>query len=651
MNINQKCINELKSLSAEIVSNAKSGHTGSAIGASSILFALFKDHLMFNPENPKFLNRDRLIFSAGHVSALYYSLLHMFGYDISSNDLKSFRTIGSKTPGHPEFDVTPGIEVSTGPLGQGIANAVGFAIAESMLEEKLKNISPNLINNYTYCFTGDGCLMEGVALEACSLAGTLNLNKLILLYDNNNITIDGTRELSNSESIEQKFKAMNWNVINVKNGNDYKSCTKAIGIAKNSKKPTIIIFKTKIGLGTSLENTSKIHAYPMQKNELDEFKKHLEVSNEFTFSKDVFEYVQTTIAKNINKYDKWNNFVITLKETNKEQFKIFKNATENAKIIFKTLLSKTNKLPNAPGRNIASSILNLLAIQDQNLVGGAADVAASTLAAINNGGDFSFVNRLGRNIHFGIREHAMGAICNGISLYNNQPTFSSTFLAFSNYMIPPIRMSAMMKLPTLSIFTHDSINVGQDGPTHQPIEQLQMLRSIIGLQTFRPATKLECLAAFKYFEDNKLPTAIIASKSNLIDSNDYDFEDVCRGGYLFAENSQSPDVEIISSGTDVNLAIKVSKLLKDVSVNIISMPSESLFSTQTSTYKKKILKHPKIRVVIEASNDNVWYKYLKDDDILINVTKYCESGNGDDVYKSAGFEETKIAKQIIKKLK
>lgn len=651
MDINNKCINELKALSAEIVSNANSGHTGSAIGASSILFALFKDHLMFNPENPEFINRDRLIISAGHISALYYALLHLFGYNISSDDLKNFRKINSKTPGHPEYNITPGVEVTTGPLGQGIANAVGFAIAEAHLESKIKSINPNLINNYTYCFCGDGCLMEGVALEACSLAGTLCLNNLIVLYDDNNITIDGTRILSNSEDIALKFKAMNWNVLKVKNGNDYYSCTKAINQAKNSKKPTIIIFKTKIGIGTSLEGTSKIHAYPMPSEELAIFKDSLAVATCFEFSKEVLSYCHKTVEKNIKKYDKWNNYLITLKEEDKQKYNIFKKATTSSNINFENILKKVHSLGKQAGRKVSNLILNLTAKSEQNLIGGAADVAASTLASINNGDDFSHQNQKGRNIHFGIREHCMGAICNGIALYNKQPTFASTFLAFANYMIPPIRLSSMMKLPVLNIFTHDSISIGQDGPTHQPIEQIAQLRSIIDLYTFRPANNTEAVAAYKFFFENKLPTSIIMSKGNLLESQDIKLCDAEKGAYIVYENSKSPDVLIISTGTDVALSIKIAKQLTDYNVRVVSMPCESLFQQQTAYYKNKILPKAKLRVVIEASNDNIWYKYLTFDDLLINVKNYQSSGNGSEIYSNAGFDDKKIANLINKKIK
>ncbi len=650
MDIKQKSINEIMALAAEVVSNANSGHTGSAVGASSILYALFKDHLMFNPENPDFLNRDRLVMSAGHTSALYYSLLHLFGYKISSDDLKNFRKLGSKTPGHPEKNVTPGVEISTGPLGQGVANAVGLAIAETILENKLNHISPSLASNHTYCFCGDGCLMEGVAVEACSLAGTLALKKLIILYDDNNITIDGTRQSASGDDTAKKFEAMNFNTIIVKNGNDYKSCSKAIKSAKNSQKPTIIIFKTTIGYKTELAGSNKMHAHPMKPDELALFKETLGVNNSFGFSKDVYDFAHKTIQKNIAKYDKWNNYLITLKEENKKAFKEFKKALEPAKINFENILKKINEIGKQSGRKVASLILNLISNGEPSLVGGSADVAASTLAHLSNGGDYSKENRSGKNIHFGIREHAMGAICNGISLYNNSPVFCSTFLAFSNYMLPPIRMAAMMNAPVLSIFTHDTISVGEDGPTHQPIEQIGTLRSIIGLTTFRPSNNTETVAAFKYFIEQKQPTAIIMSKGNIDESPEISLEDAENGAYIIYENSKTPELVIISSGTEVELAIKTAKLLENTKVRVISMPCEKLFLKQTAYYQNKLLPKDAKVAVIEATNDNLWYKYVSDNSLLFNINEYQASGNGNKIMQKAGFDENKIAKAILKKL-
>ncbi len=654
MDILEKSINYFKALTAETISNAGSGHTGSAIGASSIMFALFKDHLKFNPHNEKFLNRDRFVLSAGHASAMYYSLLHLFGYDLSIDDLKKFRKCGSKTPGHPEYEIVPGVETSTGPLGQGIANAVGLAIAESVMEAKFNTKKHSLFSNYTYCYAGDGCLMEGVAVEACSLAGTLNLNKLILLYDDNNITIDGARTLANAEDTMAKFKSMGWNVIQVKDGHNYYACTKAIEKAKHSNKPTIIIFKTIIGIGTSKQGTAKVHAYPLPAEELATFKTSLEAPESFFIPQDVYDYCKTTIEEN-QKYNAcWDALLDSYKQAEPEKYKLLSAHSNHKKINFNKILSNLLKLPEMAGRDMSKNILNEIAKDMPELIGGTADLGASTKAVIDNGGDYSKNNRLGRNLHFGIREHAMGSIANGISLYAGFETFDSTFLAFSNYMLPALRMRAMMNLPVFTIFTHDAIDVGEDGPTHQPIEQIGQLRSLIGYQVFRPANTAEAVACYKVFVENKKPTAMVFSKSKLKSMQTVNLEDAEKGGYVVFDTTPKPTIQIISTGKDVELAINVATELQNqnLSSRVISMPCESLFASQDKTYKNKVLlKNASLKVVIEASNDNLWYKYICDNGLLINVDAYQTSGKGSEVYSKAGFISEEIVKLVQKKLK
>lgn len=652
MDIHQKSIDSVRAIIAQTISNANSGHMGSALGATPMLYSLFYDHLLFNPQDPKFLNRDRFVASAGHTSALYYTLLHLFGYDLSMDDLKNFRKYKSKTPGHPEYNVVLGVETSTGPLGQGIANAVGLAIAESMYAARFNTKDIQLFDNFTYCYTGDGCLMEGVAVEACSLAGTLKLNKLILLYDDNNITIDGLKTVSNNEDIPKKFEAMGWNVLIVKNGNDYLSCTKAIASAKRSTKPTIIIFKTIIGFGTRLEGTSKIHAHPFSADELDDYLTKLGYENNFTISDDVYENAKKTINLNLQKNAKWSENLKKYAEKYPNNYKLLKKYLSNSQCDFDKVLNNLNNTNLISGRDMGSFVLNELAKTFDSLVGGAADVAESTKAKINDGEFFSAENRLGRNIHFGIREHAMGAIANGIALYLNQPVFQSTFFVFSNYMIPPIRMSAMMDLPILSLFTHDSLNVGQDGPTHQPIETLTCLRSIPNYLVYRPATSAEVVAGYKLFFGLKKPMALALSKSNLINHQNSTLEKAERGGYVVYETKSRPKIEIFASGTEVELAIEVANRYADFGVRVISMPCEKIFSKQERAYKNKVLlKNPLLRVAIEASNDNVWYKYVGEDGVIINVTEFQYSGNGKEVYEKAGFNVNSICPKIDKVLK
>ena len=652
MDIHQKSIDNIRAITAQAISNANSGHTGSALSATPMLFSLFNEHLTFNPKEPKFIGRDRFVLSAGHTSAMFYTLLHLFGYDISMDDLKAFRTYKSKTPGHPELDVVPGVEASTGPLGQGIANAVGLAISEAMMASRFNTKDIQLFNNYTYCYSGDGCIMEGVAVEACSLAGTLNLNKLILLYEDNNITIDGTRTCSNNDDTAKKFEAMGWNVIIVKNGNDYFACSKAIAQAKKSNKPTLVIFKTIIGIGTELQGTSKIHAHPLTSSELETYLSNLGITEPFKIDSDVYEFANKAIEKNISEFTKWNENFKNYAVKYPELYKNLKNFLSTKKCNYEKVLSNLLNSNLSSGRDMSGFVLNELSKTFTNLVGGSADVAESTKAKINDSEFFSSDNRLGRNIHFGIREHAMGSVSNGMSLYLNQPIFDSTFLVFSNHMLPSVRMRAMMNLPIVSIFTHDSINIGQDGPSHQPIESLTTLRAIPNYQVFRPATPAEVVAGYKVFFDTNKPTALAITKTKLSSWSNSTIENAEKGGYVIYESKAKPKIEIFASGTEVELAIQIADFYSDLGVRVISMPCESIFASQDKTYKNKVLlKNPTLKIAIEASNDNIWYKYIGEDGLLVNVTEYQYSGPGSEVYQKAGFSKETIISKINKALK
>lgn len=652
MDINQKTLNYLKSITAETISNAKSGHTGSALGASSIMLALFRDHLLFDPKNPNFLNRDRVVLSAGHTSGMFYSLLHMFGYDVSIENLKNFRKYHSATPGHPEVGVTPGVETSTGPLGQGIANAVGLAIGQTMFASRFNTKQYPLFTNYTYCYAGDGCLMEGVGMEACSLAGTLALNNLILLYDYNNITIDGVRSLSNTEDTAKKFESMGWDVVYCKNGQDIEACSKAIKQAKGNRKPTIVIFNTTIGIGTRVAGTNKAHAYPIPTEELQPFKDSIDAPESFYIPEDVYSHCKTFVDAKLLKINSWKTAFEQYKSAEPEKFKELKKFTENSKINFEKILKTLLKEPVMTGRDASALVLNEIAKAYPSMIGGTADLGPSTKAVISDGGAFSAENRLGRNIHFGVREHAMGSICNGIALYTHQPVFDSTFLAFSNYMSPATRMRTMMNLPIVSVFTHDSVDIGQDGPTHQPIEQIGWLRQIPNNMVFRPATKTEIVGAWKWFIENKLPASMILSKSKLPLECDMNIDDTLHGAYVIYETKTKPQIQIIATGKEVELAVSVAKEFEHIGVRVISMPCEKLFATQDKTYKNKtLLKSPILKVVIEASNDPIWFKYAGENGLIINVETYQFSGPGSEVYKNAGFTLENIKKQIEKKLK
>lgn len=651
MKILDKTLNYVKSITAQIISNAGSGHTGASLGVSAIMLALFKDHYNFDVSDTDFLNRDRFVLSAGHACPLYYTLLSLFGFDVSLQDLKKLRTLDSRTPGHPELNVTDGVEVSTGPLGQGVANAVGMAIAQTIMAERFNSIGFPIIDNYTYCLAGDGDLMEGVAQEACSLAGTLGLNKLILLYDSNDVTMDGSINIANRENVAKKFKAMGWNVIRCNKGNNFYACSRAIARAKKSSLPTIIIFKTTIGIGTDKEGTSSIHGVALNGEELKVFNQKLGVFENFYIPNDVRDFCMESSRRGKLNHEKWNQNLAVYATSNPDLYRQFVNFFDRKKIDLDKLSRNVYKWEGLSGRELNKKILNEISEKLIQIVGGTADLMHSSCAYIENGGNYNAGNRRGRNIHFGVREHAMGAIVNGISLYEDFLPFCSTFLAFSNYMLPSIRMSAMMKLNIMYFFTHDSIYVGQDGPSHQPIEQLSQLRSIIGLKVFRPCDASELLAGYKFALSNNGPIAFVLSRQNMpiVDGK---FNEACQGGYILKQASKDADVVIYASGSEVSLALNVAReLSKNYSVSVVSFPCVELFEEQSTAYKNKVLqKSACLRVAIEASNDNVWYKYVGDDGLVVGVSEYQKSADGKTIYNRAGFNEKDIIRAINKKL-
>ncbi len=655
MKIEQKAINVLRSITAETITNANSGHTGSSIGAATIMYALFKDHLIFShSENNLFLNRDRFILSAGHLCPLLYTTLHMFGFPISEDDLKSFRKYGSITPGHPHYGETPGIEVTTGPLGQGVANGVGFAIAETMLAERFNVLNDPIFSNKTYVLVGDGCLMEGVALEAISLAGTLNLSNLILLYDRNQITIDGDLQKSNNEDIRAKFEAQGWNVLYVSNGNNYSQVTKAISSAKQAKKPTIIIFDTIIGYETKYEGQNIIHGKALSPEELAEYKKKLEIdSPPFTIPKDVRADCKQTIDRNYEIEMNWRRKVNLYSKTNPELFKQLSAFLYTKQIDVEKIVGNKIKDKKISGREANNKILNLVAEKLPNIVGGTADVALSTKSYIKDGGEYSKDFRRGRNICFGVREHAMAGIANGISLYAGLKVFVSTFFSFSNYLFPALRMSAIMKQPILYFFTHDSIMVGEDGETHQPIEQLGAIRQIPDVNVVRPCCVSELIAGYNLALNGNKPTCFVLSKHELT-NYDSNVANASKGGYILEKDSGKISLAIYATGSEVELALSVKKEMNKlgVKVAVVSFPCLEVFEKQSEQYKNScLIKEAKARIAIEASSDTVWYKYLGNNGRLINITSFGKSGRGTEIYKKYGFSVANVKKEISKILK
>ncbi len=651
MKIADKTLNYVKSITAQSISNAGSGHSGASLGVSAMMLALFKDHYNFDISDTDFLNRDRFVLSAGHACPVYYNLLSLFGFDVSLQDLKNLRVLGSKTPGHPEHHTTDSVEVSTGLSGQGVANAVGMAIAQTIMAERFNSVGFPIINHHTYCLAGDGCLMEGVAQEACSLAGNLNLNKLILLYDSNDVTMDGSLSLVNKENVTKKFKAMGWNVIRCNNGNSYEACSKAIGKAKRSDKPTIIIFKTTSGIGTSKEGTSSIHGVALNSDELKIFNKKMGVYENFYVPNDVRDWCMASSRMGKLNHEKWNQNLAVYANSNPELYRQFTNFFDKKKIDMDKLARNSYKWEGMSGRELNKIILNEICEKLPQLVGGTADVAQQSSCFLDNAGNYNIGNRRGRNIHFGVREHAMGAIINGISLYEDFIPYCATFLSFSSYMLPAVRMAAFMNCNSIFFFTHDSICVGKDGPTHQPIEELGNLRSIIGLTTFRPCDGNELMAGYKHYLTAGGPVAFILSKQSM-EVVDGKFKEAEFGGYILKPARKDADIVIYATGSEVSLALSVAnELMKKYDVSVVSMPSIEIFEKQSTVYKNKVLqKGASLRVAIEASNDSTWYKYLGDDGLFIGVEDYQGSGDGKEVYSRAGFNVKEIVRKITRKM-
>ncbi len=613
--IDDECIKTLRVIGAEMITKAKSGHPGIVLGAAPIIHTLFTRHLNIDSNDEKWFDRDRFILSAGHGSALLYLMLHFAGFNISMKELMNFRQKGSLTPGHPEYGHTPGVEMTTGPLGQGISTAVGFAIAEAHLAAKFNKQHCDIINHNTYVLCGDGDLQEGVSMEAMSLAGHLGLNKLIVLYDSNDIQLDGTVSLTASDSIENKVKSMNWNYIRVEDGNDVELIDEAIKDAKISMKPTLIEIKTEIGYGTPNSGESSIHGKPLSEEEIIQLKENLDSKQmAFTAKEDVIEfYKKTIINRGSQANSSWNYLMSQYAEKYSEDYKLL-----NDYMFDDIKLDNYEEMPefevgsSVSTRVVMGKVLDWLSSKLPYLVGGSADLTPSTMVK-GADGIFSKVNQTGRNIKFGVREHAMAAITNGITLHGGLRGFCAGFFVFSDYMKPAIRLAAIMHLPSLFFFSHDSVCVGEDGPTHQPIEQLAMFRSTPNTNVFRPADAKEMASALILSVDNKKnPTIIVSSRQNLDVLDCTDFDGVSKGAYIAFEPKGTPGALFVTCGSELSLCIKVAKKLETIDkyVRVVSMPSMYLFEQQSEEYKNYILpKRITKRMAVEMGSSMPWYKY------------------------------------------
>ncbi len=658
MSIKSKCVDTVRILSAEAIQKAKSGHPGICMGAAPVGFEVFADFLNFSYSNPKWDNRDRFVLSAGHGSMLLYSLLHLFGYDVTKEDLMNFRQLGSRTPGHPEYGKTDGVETSTGPLGQGIGNAVGFALAEAHLASVFNKPDYNVVDHFTYVLCGEGCLEEGLGYEACSFAGTQKLGKLILLYDKNNITIEGDINTNFNEDIVTRFNSQGWQVIRVPDANDLVILKSAIEKAKSDlTRPSIIICNTKIGYGSPLENSEKSHGAPLGEENLAKAKINLGWTEEpFEVPADVKDYCAKLAEKKLEAEKKWNELFAEYEREFPELAAKYKQYMAGYDIDYTELLSKFEFSAPEATRVSGGKILNELAKSMPNLLSGSADLAPSTMTNIKDADYFSPENRSGRNIRFGIREHAMAAICNGIQLHGGLKIVCSTFFAFSDYMKCGIRISALLNVPVIYVMTHDSIGVGEDGPTHQPMEQLIALRSIPNIKVFRPCDGKETAAAYISAFTQSSPTVLVLSRQNL-NQNEGSGIKALAGGYILEDCKGKPDVILIGTGSEVDLCTGAKELLKKdgIKARVVSMPSIEEFEKQTPEYKEYVLpKAVKARVCVEAGSHYAWYKYARDYGEVIAMKTFGTSAPAKVLFEYFGFTKENVtakAKQSIQNVK
>lgn len=646
----QKIVDQIRCLGIDMINEAGSGHPGIVLGAAPIIYALYAHHLRFDPEYPNYFNRDRFILSAGHGSALLYATLYMAGFSITLDDLKRFRQIDSITPGHPEYGVTPGVDCSSGPLGQGFATAVGMAMAEANLRTRYDGI----IDYYTYVLCGDGDLMEGISYEAASLAGTLKLNKLIVLYDSNDICLDGKTSNTFNDNVAMRFISQGWNVITVEDGNSFELVSKAIDEAKTSiDKPTLIEVKTTIGKYSEFEGTNKVHGTPLTDKDITHIKEQVGIRDvAFAISQNTVEEFRKIIKERCdNLNNKFLEKLLSVDEKIKTELDYFMG--DNKKIDFKELFYDAPDSKKESTRNTSCKILNSIVMDSPFLIGGSADLFAANKTYIEAGGNFSRENYLGKNIYYGVREHAMAAITNGLALCGFRP-YASTFLSFSDYLKPALRLSSMMNLPCIYIFSHDSIGVGEDGPTHQPMEQLLMLRSLPNLDVFRPADANEVIGSYKtILEKSSGPSAIALARNTVPILEETKANEVEKGGYIAYDTMKKADGIIISCGEELHSVLEVAKRLKikGIELRVVSMPNLGRFLKQSDEYIESVLPVEIRKIVVEASSSMSWNKLIYNSKYLITLDEFGSSGKYIDVYKKYGFDVDSLEEKIENLLK
>lgn len=658
--IEQLTVDTIRILSAEAIQKAKSGHPGLPLGAAPMAYTLWSKHMKHNPSNSKWQDRDRFVLSAGHGSMLEYSLLHLFGYGLTIEDLKNFRQLGSLTPGHPEYGHTNGVEVTTGPLGQGIANAVGMAIAESHLAAKFNTKEHAIVDHYTYAIAGDGCNMEGISGEAASLAGTLGLGKLIVMYDSNSISIEGSTDIAFREDVGKRYAAYGWQVLNVEDGNDMESISSALETAKQElNKPSIIIIKTIIGFGCAKkQGLASAHGEPLGEDNITEMKKCFGLSQEpFTVPNEVTKHMENVKSELMKKEETWNTLYAQYSEKNPQLAKEYEAWQSGDLPVDLLKLEEMWKFEGKSAtRNSSGQIINVLAKHIPNLIGGSADLAPSNKTYMKGMGDFSVEDRNGSNLHFGVREHAMAAIANGIYVHGGLKPFVSTFFVFSDYMKGAMRLSALMNLPVTYILTHDSIAVGEDGPTHEPIEHLASLRALPNFNVFRPADSKETAVGwYAAITSKTTPTALVLTRQNLPLYEETSIE-ALKGAYIlktYEEQGEKPDIILMASGSEVEFIYEGAKLLneKGIKARVVSMPCLDLFDTQSKEYKEAILpSNLRVRLAVEAASSFGWHKYVGMDGDIISIDRFGASAPADALFKEFGFTTENVVNRAIKLL-
>lgn len=658
MDISNLSIATIRSLGIDTINKANSGHPGMVLGSAPALYTLFNKELNIYNKEENWINRDRFVLASGHASALLYSLLHLDGFDVTIDDLKNFRQLHSRTPGHPEIEMTHGVDASSGPLGQGIPMATGMAMAEKFLASQYNKENFDIIDHYTYVLCGDGDMQEGVTYEAASLAGHLSLGKLIVLYDANKVTLDGPLSMSFSENVKKRYEACNWQVIEVKDGNDIQEIHKAIKKGKKEQyKPTLIIVNTVIGFGSANQGTNKVHGAPLGKEDGKNTKLSYGFDHEeFYVPEEVYEDFKKSIKRGKSKFNKWNKLFKEYKNQYPQEAKQLGDAIDG-----KYTLDVEEIIKNYPAghndatRNTSLEIIQEVAKQNPTFLSGTADLASSTKTQIKGQNNFSVEDYSGRNLVFGIREFAMVAILNGMTLHKGVKVSAGGFLVFSDYFKAAVRMACLMKLPIILPLSHDSIAVGEDGPTHQPIEQFAMLRSIPNMHVIRPGDAVEMAAAWKLaIESKENPTALILTRQNVETMAGSSVEGVSKGAYIIGKEEKQCDAIIIASGSEVNLAMnaKTELLKKGIDVRVVSMPCQEIFDQQDKAYKQSVLPNDvRKRLSVEMASSFGWHKYVGLDGIVMSIDEFGRSAPANQVIESFGFTVDKVVENVEKLVK